>query len=336
MTIGNGIKLSTGFDLNSKSPLDNRTVFETIEERDLLPDINLYEGLSCYVKSTQENYQYINGQWKAQTSGLSEEEKNNIFTEINKKSPIEHKHDDLYEVKGHSYTKAEVDEKIYKISIEGGAVIDLYHAGNEAPVNKDIFWIDKQDNTSNSVKYFDRSTQEWEKIAGSSATSIDVIDIEGNFESSNVEGCLKELSNTLNLKIDDVLLDENNVLTFYSGKNIIKKIELPTSKVKAICGTFLAGELNVGEGLETQRNKLGEPTQWIDNVTPVNAFNLNKIEQKLLVLSELVQSGNNNVFVGELEPDVECDVWIDTSEVDNVTKNISDDIILEFREKLVA
>ena len=61
--IGKGIQISTGFDLNSQSPLDNRTVFETIEERDSLPSINLYEGLECFVKSTKENYQYINGEW---------------------------------------------------------------------------------------------------------------------------------------------------------------------------------------------------------------------------------------------------------------------------------
>ncbi len=61
--IGKGIKLSTGFDLNSQSPLDNRTIFETIEERDSLPNINLYEGLECFIKNTKQKYVYINGQW---------------------------------------------------------------------------------------------------------------------------------------------------------------------------------------------------------------------------------------------------------------------------------
>ena len=64
MSLGKGINLSTGFDLNAKSPLDNRQVFETIAERDALPDINRYEGLFCYVKETQKNYQFINGTWK--------------------------------------------------------------------------------------------------------------------------------------------------------------------------------------------------------------------------------------------------------------------------------
>ena len=68
--IGKGIKLSTGFDLNSQSPLDNREVFETIEERDALPSINLYEGLTCYVKETKENYQYIDGNWTIKNGGI--------------------------------------------------------------------------------------------------------------------------------------------------------------------------------------------------------------------------------------------------------------------------
>ena len=64
MSIGKGIPISTGFDLNSQSPLDNRTIFKTIAERDSLPSINLYEGLECFVQDTKVKYQYLNGQWK--------------------------------------------------------------------------------------------------------------------------------------------------------------------------------------------------------------------------------------------------------------------------------
>ena len=63
MSIGKGINLSTGFDLNAQRPLDNRDVFETIRERDTLPQINTYEGMKCYVKETKSNYQYIDGAW---------------------------------------------------------------------------------------------------------------------------------------------------------------------------------------------------------------------------------------------------------------------------------
>ena len=48
---------------------------------------------------------------------------------------------------------------------------------------------------------------------------------------------------------------------------------------KAICGTFKAGELKVGQGLDNKNSK--NNPKWIDNVTPVNAVNLNEIEDKL-------------------------------------------------------
>ena len=48
---------------------------------------------------------------------------------------------------------------------------------------------------------------------------------------------------------------------------------------KAICGEFLCGELKVGQGLDVSSKSSGK---WIDNVTPVNAENLNAIESKIL------------------------------------------------------
>ena len=48
---------------------------------------------------------------------------------------------------------------------------------------------------------------------------------------------------------------------------------------KAICGTFKTGELKVGQGLDNKTSK--NNPKWIDNVTPVNAVNLNEIEDKL-------------------------------------------------------
>jgi hypothetical protein len=48
---------------------------------------------------------------------------------------------------------------------------------------------------------------------------------------------------------------------------------------KAICGTFKAGELKVGQGLDNKNSK--NNPKWIDNVTLVNAVNLNEIEDKL-------------------------------------------------------
>ena len=78
-------------------------------------------------------------------------------------------------------------------------------------------------------------------------------------------------------KIDNVELDEF-VLNFYAEGIIVKSIEIPKRTV-AICGEFLSGEVFVGEGVEnsTSRNQ----PKWVDGVTPVNAKNMNEIEDKL-------------------------------------------------------
>lgn len=52
------IKVSTGFGLSSKSPLDARTVATTVDEMNSIPDIQLYEGLEVYVEANKTKYQY--------------------------------------------------------------------------------------------------------------------------------------------------------------------------------------------------------------------------------------------------------------------------------------
>lgn len=149
MSVGSGIKLTSGFDLNSKSPLDNRTLFETINERDLLPSINLYEGLICYVKEVKENFQYIDGKWqefKSSGGDVSQEQVNIIQNEINDIKSI--KYDDVEGVKDENgYTiltfKANgVDKKTITIENINNENIGLYHIGSEPPDDINMMWID--------------------------------------------------------------------------------------------------------------------------------------------------------------------------------------------------
>lgn len=53
---GKGISVGSGFDLGANLPLDNRTVQATIAERDLMPTIQLVEGLLVYVKENKTTY----------------------------------------------------------------------------------------------------------------------------------------------------------------------------------------------------------------------------------------------------------------------------------------
>ena len=58
MSVGKGIQLSTGFDVNTAQPLDSRELVNSIEERDAL--INVYNGLRCYVNGVGA-FIYIDG-----------------------------------------------------------------------------------------------------------------------------------------------------------------------------------------------------------------------------------------------------------------------------------
>ena len=55
-----GIKLSSGFSLGAKSPLDTREVVEDISERDALITSNIaYEGMIVYVKTEKKHYKLV-------------------------------------------------------------------------------------------------------------------------------------------------------------------------------------------------------------------------------------------------------------------------------------
>ena len=60
-----GILINTGFDLGSSSPIDNRTVKDTTDERDALVSKGLvYENLKVYCKDTQTEYRWTGTDWE--------------------------------------------------------------------------------------------------------------------------------------------------------------------------------------------------------------------------------------------------------------------------------
>ena len=68
-----GIKLSSGFSLGAKSPLDTREVVKDISERDALITSNIaYEGMIVYVKTEKKHYKLVDlttPEWKELGSG---------------------------------------------------------------------------------------------------------------------------------------------------------------------------------------------------------------------------------------------------------------------------
>ena len=134
MSIGKGIPISTGFDLNSQSPLDNRTIFKTIAERDSLPSINLYEGLECFVQDTKVKYQYLNGQWE------EIEIWDNVTVtkdEVNNRNEISF------------YSKGALKKTIYIDGLGGESVVHQIEKGDTAPTDENILlWIDTTSDNS--------------------------------------------------------------------------------------------------------------------------------------------------------------------------------------------
>ena len=110
-------------------------------------------------------------------------------------------------------------------------------------------------------------------------TPIKGVDYFTQEDIDSLKDTFSQIGHTHTNKIDDVRL-EDNVLNFYAEGELITSITLPKqAKAKAICGEFLCGDLTVGEGIEKGIRESGP--KWIDGVTPVNAQNMNEIEDKL-------------------------------------------------------
>ena len=65
-----GILINTGYDLGCSSPIDSRTVKNTIDERDaLISDGLVYENLKVYCKDTQKEYRWTGTEWETVDGG---------------------------------------------------------------------------------------------------------------------------------------------------------------------------------------------------------------------------------------------------------------------------
>lgn len=122
-----------------------------------------------------------------------------------------------------------------------------------------------------SIKYFDEQEQAWKEIASTSANSITVLDIDNNYKSVTIEDCLKEIANEFNTTLVDITLTDGNLLNFFSKKELVKTVQLPTG---------------------------GESVVYVGKEEPINSF----------------------------------EVWIDTTENEEIADDISNSLIDEFKE----
>ena len=162
---GKGIKVTSGFDLSAKGPLDNRTVVDTIAQRDAHVSAGrAYEGLKVFVTATQKEYVYTNTGWvesggitddqlaqltiaytHSTTEHVSKEMVDNLneqiqslpsLSDINEmvkaKADAGHNHDDMY------YTQKEVDEKIVDAVTNGQVDLSNYATINDLARKSDL------------------------------------------------------------------------------------------------------------------------------------------------------------------------------------------------------
>lgn len=70
-----GIVLSSNFTVNAGLPLDSRSIVNDIAERDLIPNIQRYEGMEVYVKDIKEKFQLQDGitnlHWVSTSAGAA-------------------------------------------------------------------------------------------------------------------------------------------------------------------------------------------------------------------------------------------------------------------------
>lgn len=252
MSLGKGIKLSTGFDLNAKSPLDSREWFKTIAERDALPDINLYEGLRCFVEETKHNYQYIDGEWVDKDigggsgTGSSESIKEIEYgdtepTDENISIWVDTSNDagvmqsfadallqefrstiaDLYkEIADLKKQNKKLEARVIYLEMNGGG------SGGDIPIEPDTNDIIMVDENNYVLTFEDGSIMCFDNVETETTTDIVITDEGGNiltFEDGSIMcfGVIETGTTT-----DTVITDENgNTLTFEDGSIMCFSIE---------------------------------------------------------------------------------------------------------------
>ena len=71
---GKSIPITSGFDLGAKSPLDTRSIVNTIEERNAHVTGNrVYEGMKVYVLAEKKEYRYNGNDWE-EVGGITDEQ----------------------------------------------------------------------------------------------------------------------------------------------------------------------------------------------------------------------------------------------------------------------
>lgn len=192
-----------------------------------------------------------------------------------------------------------------------------------------------------TIKNLDTIKNELTSSINDVKTNVDIVTENVDTIKTDVNGLKAELISSIeSLKLEikeefkkyyDHAEIEDNVLKLYSNNVLLTSLQLPIAQapiLRSICGDFLCGDLPCND-YPTSISSLNEvetfsysKTIWQDGITPVNAANLNKIEDKLLELSDMLQKlsetgvdlADNFIHTGSETPTSTKGIWIDDSD----------------------
>lgn len=138
------------------------------------------------------------------------------------------------------------------------------------------------------------------------------------FVSSDDEGYLKEITDTLNKKVDDIILTDDSFLNFYANNVLIKSIKIEG-------GSEIASQ-EIEQLKNTKVDDITVDTR--DGITYIKLF----ANDTLLKSIELQTSGESLIHVGADEPTADnCEVWIDVSDDEEYIGKLPDLMLNEIK-----
>lgn len=138
------------------------------------------------------------------------------------------------------------------------------------------------------------------------------------FVSSDDEGYLKEITDTLNKKVDDIILTDDSFLNFYANNVLIKSIKIEG-------GSEIASQ-EIEQLKNTKVDDISVDTR--DGITYIKLF----ANDTLLKSIELQTSGESLIHVGANEPTADsCEVWIDVSDDEEYIGKLPDLMLNEIK-----
>ena len=138
------------------------------------------------------------------------------------------------------------------------------------------------------------------------------------FVSSDDEGYLKEITDTLNKKVDDIILTDDSFLNFYANNVLIKSIKIEG-------GSEIASQ-EIEQLKNTKVDDITVDTK--DGITYIRLF----ANDTLLKSVEIKTGGESLIHVGADEPTADnCEVWIDVSDDEEYIGSLPDLMLNEIK-----